>query len=82
MNVKVPIKVKSTNKTPLFSAASKSREEEGGSDTVRIRNEKEWEKSSVWEAWSEEKESFHRELYPEVVFLREGEIQKRTLSLD
>ncbi len=37
MNVKVPVKVKSTNKTPLFSTASKSREKEGGSDTVRIK---------------------------------------------
>lgn len=37
MYVKVPVEVKSTNKTPLFSTASKSREKEGGSDTVRIK---------------------------------------------
>lgn len=40
-NVKVPIKVKSTNKTPLFPSASKSREKEGGSDTLRIKKERE-----------------------------------------
>lgn len=39
MNVKLLIKVKSTNKTPLFPEASKNREE-GGGDTVRTEKER------------------------------------------
>lgn len=61
-NEKVPINVKCTNKTPLFPSASKSTEKKGRSDTARVKKERAWRKSSVIEAWNEEKESFQKEL--------------------
>lgn len=69
-NVNVLIMVKSTNKTPLFSKASKSRAE-GGSVTERVEKKREWKSKC-------EKESFHTEIQPEFVNLRDGEIQKHT----
>lgn len=74
MNVKVPIKVKSTNKTPLFSTASKNREKEGVTQW-EFKKKTATEENQVWEK-PEEKEIFQKELYPELVFLKEGEILK------